>query len=53
VGPADQGGELWRLDLNLQGAEVMRRDGTGKPVATSHRFGKGIAYYYATALSLG
>jgi hypothetical protein len=31
----------------------MLRDGTGKPVATSHRFGKGIAYYYATALSLG
>jgi hypothetical protein len=31
----------------------MRRDGTGVPVATSHRFGKGTAYYYATALSLG
>ncbi len=53
TGPADQGGELWRLHLTLQGAEVTLRDGTGKPVATSHRFGKGIAYYYATALSLG
>lgn len=52
-GQADQGGELWRVRLTLQGAEVMLRDNTGMPVATSHRFGKGTAYYYATALSLG
>ena len=49
----DKGGELWRLHLTLQGAEVMLHDGAGKAVATSHRFGKGIAFYYATALSLG
>jgi beta-galactosidase len=53
TGPADLGGELWRVHLTLQGADVMLRDGKDKPVATSHRFGKGIAYYYATALSRG
>lgn len=49
----DQGGELWRVRLTLRGADVILRDGTGKPVATSHRFGKGKAQYFATALSLG
>ena len=49
----DKGGELWRLHFTLQGAEVVLHDGAGKAVATSHRFGKGIAFYYATALSLG
>jgi beta-galactosidase len=49
----ERGGELWRLDLALRGAEVLLRDGAGKPVATSHRFGRGTACYYATALSLG
>ena len=31
----------------------MLCDATGRPGATKHRFGKGTAYYYATALSLG
>jgi beta-galactosidase GanA len=49
----DRGGELWRVHITLRGAEVMLCDGTGRPGATKHRFGKGTAYYYATALSLG
>jgi beta-galactosidase len=52
-GPQDQGGELWRVRLTLHGAEVALRDGTGVPVATSHRCGKGLVHYFATALSLG
>ncbi len=53
AGQADNGGELWRIHLTLQEAEVVLRDSTGMPLATSHRFGKGITHYYATALSLG
>ena len=53
AGASDRGGELWRIRLTLHGAEVMLRDAAGMPLATSHRFGKGIARYYATALSLG
>jgi beta-galactosidase len=52
TGQADTGGELWRVRLTLEGAAVTLRDGTGMPAATSHRFGKGTAHYYATALSL-
>ena len=53
AGRDDKGGELWRIRLTLHGADVLLRDGTGMPIATTHRFGKGIAHYYATALSLG
>ena len=44
---------MWRILLTLQGAEPTLRDSTGTPLATTHRFGKGVAHYYATALSLG
>ena len=53
AGKADRGGELCRVCLNLQGADVMLRDSGGMPVATRHRFGKGAAYYYATASRWG
>jgi|GEM_PF-973166 len=46
------GGQSWRLPLGLQGAEVMASDRTGLPFATRHRFGRGTAIYYTTALSL-
>jgi beta-galactosidase len=48
----DRAGELWKLPLDLKGAEVAKRDRDGKPFATSHRFGKGRALYFESALAL-
>ena len=48
----DRAGELWRLPLKLQGAEVVLRDREGKPFATRHRLGKGQALYFESALTL-
>jgi beta-galactosidase len=48
----ERAGELWKLPLNLKGAEVVLRDREGKPFATRHRLGKGQALYFESALSL-
>ncbi|MDQ2775220.1 MAG: beta-galactosidase trimerization domain-containing protein, partial [Acidobacteriota bacterium] len=45
-------GELWKLPLELQGADVVLRDKEGKPFATKHSFGKGKALYFESALTL-
>ena len=49
----ERGGELWRLPLELKGAETVMRDRQGKPFATRHRFGQGQALYYEAAVTLG
>jgi beta-galactosidase len=48
----EQGGELWKIPLNLRGAQATIRDRRGKPFATEYAFGKGKAYYYGSALTL-
>jgi beta-galactosidase len=48
----ERGGELWKLPLELKGAEVILRDQQGKPFATKHHFGKGQAIYFESAVSL-
>ena len=45
-------GELYKLPLELKGAEVVLRDKEGKPFATRHPFGKGQAFYFESALTL-
>jgi beta-galactosidase len=49
----ERGGELWKLPLELRGAEVILRDRQGKPFATKHHFGKGQAFYFESAVALG
>jgi beta-galactosidase len=46
------GGELWKLPLQLRGAEAILRDADGNAFAVKHRFGKGEVYYYPSAVSL-
>jgi hypothetical protein len=48
-----RGGEAIRLRLALQGAEVMEQGADGSPAATRHRYGKGTAILFGTALSWG
>ena len=48
----ERAGELWRLPLELKGAEVIVRDREGKPFATRHRLGRGQALYFESALTL-
>jgi hypothetical protein len=48
----EQGGQSWRLPLELKGAEVLLKDREGRPFATRHRFGNGTAIYYVSAVSL-
>jgi beta-galactosidase len=48
----EQGGELWKLPLEVKGAEVMLRDADGNPFAVKHRYGKGQIYYYSSAVTL-
>jgi len=48
----ERAGELWKLPLKLQGAEVVLPDREGKPFATRHRFGKGQVLYFESALTL-
>lgn len=48
----EQAGELWKLPMDLKGAEVILRDRDGKPFATSNRFGKGHVLYFESALTL-
>jgi beta-galactosidase GanA len=46
------GGELWKLPLELKGAEVLMRDSDGNPFAVKHNYGKGQAYYFESAVTL-
>ncbi len=46
-------GEAMRLRLTLQGAEVLEKGGDNLPVATRHRYGKGTALFFGTALCWG
>lgn len=46
-------GELWKLALQMKGAEAILRDKEGKPFATRHYFGKGQVFYFGSALTLG
>jgi beta-galactosidase GanA len=48
----EQGGELWRIPLEVKGAQVVIRDREGNPFAVKHTFGKGKVYYFASAVSL-
>jgi beta-galactosidase len=48
----EQGGELWKLPLEVKGAEVMLRDADGNPFAAKHSYGKGQIYYYSSAVTL-
>jgi hypothetical protein len=46
-------GEAIRLPLVLKGAEVLEKGGDDVPVATRHRYGKGTAIFFGTALTWG
>jgi len=46
------GGELWKLPLQLKGAEVVLRDNDGNPFAVRNHFGNGKVYYFSSALTL-
>jgi beta-galactosidase len=46
------GGELWKLPLQLKGAQVVLRDNDGNPFAVRHSFGKGVVYYFSSAVTL-
>ncbi len=48
----EQGGELWKLPLELKGAEVLLRTSDGKPFEVRHAFGKGQVYYFESAVTL-
>jgi beta-galactosidase len=48
----EQGGQSWRLPLELKGAQVILRDRQGKPFATRNRSGRGTAIFYTSAVSL-
>ncbi|MBE2215397.1 MAG: beta-galactosidase [Opitutaceae bacterium] len=48
-----QAGDSMRLTLGLRGAETVASDRDGRPIATRHRFGRGTALYFATALAAG
>jgi hypothetical protein len=46
-------GEAMRLRLSLHGAEVLENGNDGFPAATRHRYGKGTAIFFGTALTWG
>ena len=48
----EQGGELWKLPLELKGAQVVQRDPDGNPFAVKHTYGKGQVYYFTSAVTL-
>lgn len=48
----EQGGELWKLPLDLKGADVVMKTKTGKPFEVKHVFGKGQVYYFESAVTL-
>lgn len=49
----EQAGELWKIPLELRGAQAVVRDREGHTFGTEHAFGKGKAIYYGSALTLG
>jgi hypothetical protein len=50
---AERAGDEMRLPFAPRGAEVLAKDARGQPVAARHRYGKGTAFYFGTALTLG
>jgi beta-galactosidase len=46
------GGELWKLPLEVKGAEVIQRDPDGNPFEVKHTYGKGQVIYYTSAVTL-
>jgi beta-galactosidase len=46
------GGELWKMPLEVKGAEVALRDGEGYPFAVKNTYGKGHVYYFESAVTL-
>ncbi len=46
------GGELWKLPLEVKGADVVLRDRDGNPFEVKHSFGKGQVYYFESAVTL-
>jgi beta-galactosidase len=48
----EQGGELWKLPLQLKGAEIVLRTPDGQPFEVKHAFGKGQVFYFESAVSL-
>jgi hypothetical protein len=48
----EEGGELWRLPLELKGAELVLRTQDGKPFEVKHAYGKGQVFYFESAVSL-
>ena len=48
----EEGGELWRLPLELKGAEVVLSTPDGKPFEVKHAYGKGQVLYFESAVSL-
>ena len=46
------GGELWKLPLEMQGADVILRDNDGNPFQVKHSYGKGHVTYFASAVTL-
>ena len=48
----EQGGELWKLPLEMKGAEVVMRTKSGKPFEVKHAFGMGQVYYFESAVTL-
>jgi beta-galactosidase GanA len=48
----EEGGQLWKLPLELKGAEVVLRTPDGKPFEVKHRYGKGQAFYFESAVTL-
>jgi len=48
----EEGGELWKLPLELKGAEVILRTRDRKPFEVKHAYGKGQVLYFESAVSL-
>ncbi|MGC2250576.1 MAG: beta-galactosidase trimerization domain-containing protein, partial [Acidobacteriaceae bacterium] len=48
----EEGGELWKLPLELKGAEVVLRTPDGKPFEVKHAYGNGNVFYFESAVSL-
>jgi beta-galactosidase len=46
------GGELWKLPLEVKGAQVVLRDPDGNPFEVKHNFGKGKVIYFESAVTL-
>jgi beta-galactosidase len=53
VTPAHElGGELWKLPLNVEGANVILRDDDGNPFEVKHKYGNGQVTYFTSAVTL-